>query len=178
MPRYDLHCHSTHSDGLLPPAEVVRRAASRGVEVLALTDHDETSGLAEARVAAADAGLRFVDGAELSVSWNDVTLHVVALGIDPNCRELLEGLAAIRAGRDQRARLMADSLAKAGIEDAYEGAAAYVTNERLIGGRILRGSWSTLATSATPRPRFSTTSPSASPATSTTSGPRCRRRSG
>ena len=133
MPRYDLHCHSTHSDGLLPPAEVVRRAASRGVEVLALTDHDETSGLAEARAAAVDAGLRFVDGAELSVSWHDVTLHVVALGIDPHCSELLEGLAAIRSGRDQRARLMADSLAKAGIEDAYEGAAAYVTNERLIG---------------------------------------------
>jgi 3',5'-nucleoside bisphosphate phosphatase len=67
------------------------------------------------------------------VSWHDVTLHVVALGIDPDCRELLDGLAAIRSGRDQRARLMAASLAKAGIEDAYDGAAAYVTNERLIG---------------------------------------------
>jgi 3',5'-nucleoside bisphosphate phosphatase len=133
MPRYDLHCHSTHSDGLLPPAEVVRRAASRGVEVLALTDHDETSGLAEARAAAREAGLRFVDGAELSVSWHDVTLHVVALGIDPDCRELQDGLAAIRAGRDQRAKRMADSLAEAGITGAYEGAAAYVTNERLIG---------------------------------------------
>lgn len=133
MPRYDLHCHSTHSDGLLPPAEVVLRAASRGVDVLALTDHDETSGLAEARAAAAGTGLRFIDGAELSVSWNDVTLHVIALGIDPECRELQEGLAAIRTGRDQRARRIAASLADAGIADAYEGAAAYVTNERLIG---------------------------------------------
>jgi 3',5'-nucleoside bisphosphate phosphatase len=133
MPRYDLHCHSTYSDGLLPPAEVVRRAASRGVDVLALTDHDETSGLAEARAAAADTNMRLVDGAELSVSWNDVTLHVVALGIDPACRELQDGLAAIRSGRDRRARRMADSLADAGITGAYEGAAAYVTNERLIG---------------------------------------------
>jgi predicted metal-dependent phosphoesterase TrpH len=133
MPRYDLHCHSTHSDGLLPPAEVVRRAASRGVEVLALTDHDETSGLAEARAAAADAGMRLVDGAELSVSWHDVTLHVVALGIDADCPELQEGLATIRSGRDQRARRMAESLAHAGIDGAYEGAAAYVTNERLVG---------------------------------------------
>jgi predicted metal-dependent phosphoesterase TrpH len=133
MLRYDLHCHSTYSDGLLPPAEVVRRAASRGVEVLALTDHDETGGLAEARAAARDAGLRLVDGAELSVSWHDVTLHVVALGIDPDCRELQDGLAAIRTGRDQRAQRMADSLAEAGITGAYEGAAAYVTNERLIG---------------------------------------------
>ncbi len=133
MPRYDLHCHSTHSDGLLAPAEVVLRAAARGVDVLALTDHDETSGLAEARAAAASAGLRFVDGAELSVSWHDVTLHVVALGIDPDCQELQEGLVAIRTGRDQRARRIAASLADAGIAGAYEGAAAYVTNERLIG---------------------------------------------
>jgi hypothetical protein len=133
MPRYDLHCHSTHSDGLLPPAEVVRRAARRGVEVLALTDHDETGGLAEARAAATDSGLRFVDGAELSVSWHDVTLHVVALGIDPECRELQDGLGAIRAGRDQRAKRMADSLADAGIAGAYQGAVAYVANERLIG---------------------------------------------
>ena len=133
MPRYDLHCHSTHSDGLLSPADVARRAARRGVDVLALTDHDEVSGLAEARAAAADAGIRFVDGAELSVSWHDVTLHVVALGIDPGCAALQEGLASIRAGRTARARRIADSLAAAGVPDAYEGAAAYVTNERLIG---------------------------------------------
>src|SRR5947207_15778182 len=95
MPRYDLHCHSTHSDGLLPPAAVVLRAARRGVDVLALTDHDETSGLAEARAAAADTGLRFIAGAELSVSWHDLTLHVVALGIGPECRETQGALATI-----------------------------------------------------------------------------------
>jgi 3',5'-nucleoside bisphosphate phosphatase len=133
MPRYDLHCHSTHSDGLLSPADVARRAAQRGVDVLALTDHDEVSGLAEARAAAADAGMRLVDGAELSVSWHDLTLHVVALGIDPGCAELQQGLAAIRAGRTDRARSIADSLAVAGIDGAYEGASAYATNERLIG---------------------------------------------
>ena len=77
MLRYDLHCHSTHSDGLLKPAELAQRAARRGVDVLALTDHDELSGLAEARNAAEEAGIRFVNGAELSVSWHDVTLHVV-----------------------------------------------------------------------------------------------------
>ncbi len=133
MPRHDLHCHSTHSDGLLAPAEVVRRAASRGVEVLALTDHDETSGLSEARAAAAETDMRLVDGAELSVSWHDVTLHVVALNIDPDCPELRDGLTAIRAGRDQRAMRIAESLADAGIAGAYDGAAAYATNERLIG---------------------------------------------
>lgn len=132
MPRYDLHSHSTYSDGLLAPAAVAQRAAARGVNVWALTDHDETGGLAEARAAAEEAGLRFIDGAELSVTWNDVTLHVVALGIDPACALLQEGLESIRAGRDQRARRIADSLESAGVEGAYDGAAGYVTNERLI----------------------------------------------
>jgi predicted metal-dependent phosphoesterase TrpH len=132
MLRYDLHCHSTHSDGVLRPAELVRRAAARGVDVLALTDHDETSGLAEARDAATDAGIRFVDGAELSVSWGDVTLHVIALGIDPAHQPLQDGLTAIREGRSGRARRIANALADAGIAGAYEGAMQYVTSERLI----------------------------------------------
>ncbi len=130
--RYDLHCHSTRSDGLLAPAEVVRRAASRGVDVLALTDHDDVAGLEEARAAAAEAGIAFVAGAELSVSWDEITVHVVALGIDPANAGLLAGLAAIRDGREGRARRIADSLAAAGIADAYEGARRHVTAERLI----------------------------------------------
>lgn len=130
--RYDLHCHSTYSDGLLRPAEVVRRAGQRGVHVLALTDHDETSGLAEAREAAGSAGVRLVDGAELSVSWRDITLHVVALGIDPDCADLALGLEAIRQGRAQRAHRMGDELAAAGIPAAYAGAMRFVTSERLV----------------------------------------------
>ena len=132
MPRYDLHCHSTRSDGLLSPADLVRRAASRGVDVLALTDHDEIYGLAEARAAAEEAAIRFIDGAELSVSWSDITLHVVALGIDPQCETLLAGLARIREGRAQRAKRIGEALAATGIEGAYDGAMAYVTSERLI----------------------------------------------
>jgi len=130
--RYDLHCHSTYSDGLLPPADVVRRARARGVDVLALTDHDETSGLSEARTAAHEAGVRLIDGAELSVSWRDITLHVVALGIDPDCVELSEGLKTIRSGRMQRAQRMGEELAAAGIAGAYAGAMKFVTSARLI----------------------------------------------
>src|SRR5437660_12247352 len=85
MLRYDLHSHSTHSDGLLTPTELVRRAAQRGVDVLALTDHDELSGLAAARAAASEAGLRLTDGAELSDRWRGVTWHVPALPLDPEC---------------------------------------------------------------------------------------------
>jgi 3',5'-nucleoside bisphosphate phosphatase len=132
MMRYDLHCHSTRSDGTLSPAAVVQRAAERGVQVLALTDHDEVAGLDEARDAARETGIRFVDGAELSVTWRDTTVHVVALGIDPGHAALANGLDAIRKGRDARARRIGESLAEAGIPDAFDGALAYVTSERLI----------------------------------------------
>jgi predicted metal-dependent phosphoesterase TrpH len=132
VPRYDLHCHSTHSDGLLAPSAVVARAAARGVGVLALTDHDEVSGLAEARSAAADAGIELVCGAELSVTWDDSTLHVVALRIDPTHSVLTEGLDVIRVGRATRARRIGEALAAAGIKGAYEGAMKYVTSERLV----------------------------------------------
>src|SRR4051812_14949311 len=104
MLHYDLHCHSTRSDGLLSPTDVVRRAAARGVEVIALTDHDEVAGLAEARAAARDAGIAFIDGSELSVTWNGETVHVVALGIDPDNVALTKGLTDVRSGRDARAR--------------------------------------------------------------------------
>src|SRR5262249_28389793 len=132
MIRYDLHSHSTCSDGLLSPAALVRRAAARGVEVLALTDHDELAGLAEAREAACETGIRLIEGAELSVSWRDVTLHVLAFSIDPSCPALIEGLAAIREGRTKRARRVGDALAAAGINGAYEGALQFVTSESLV----------------------------------------------
>ena len=131
MPRYDLHCHSTHSDGLLPPAAVVARAGERGVDVLALTDHDELSGLAEARDAALAAGVTLVCGSELSVTWDGITVHVVALGIDPGqCGAERGPRREFGAGRSTRARRIADALAGAGIPGAYEGAMRYVTSER------------------------------------------------
>jgi len=130
--RYDLHCHSTQSDGLLSPTALVRRAAERGVDVLALTDHDEVGGLAEASAVARELGIRLVNGAELSVSWRDVTLHVLAYRIDPDCPDLLEGLASIREGRTARARRIGDSLATAGIPDAFEGALKFVTSKSLV----------------------------------------------
>ena len=132
MRHYDLHCHSTRSDGLLPPASVVARAASRGVDVLALTDHDEVSGLDEARQAAAAAGIDLVCGTELSVSWEDLTIHVVGLRINPDHAALCAGLESIRAGRAMRARRMGDALAAAGIPGAYEGALRFVTSGRLV----------------------------------------------
>lgn len=129
----DLHCHSSISDGLLAPAEVVRRAHGNGVELLALTDHDEIGGLPAALAEAQLLGMRFVSGVEISVSWgDDQTVHIVALGFDPQCRLLIDGLAAVRSGRDSRALRMAAELDKVGIHGAYEGALKYAGNPALI----------------------------------------------
>lgn len=132
MSTYDLHCHSTCSDGLLAPGEVVARAAARGVNVLALTDHDDVAGIADARSAADAAGITLVAGAELSVSWEGHTIHVVGLHIDPASPGLVRGLAGIRDGRNSRARRMGEALAAAGIPDAYAGAMRYVTSPALV----------------------------------------------
>ena len=128
----DLHCHSTASDGTLAPADVVRRAHANGVDLLALTDHDELLGLAEAAAEAADIGLRFVPGVEISVSWLDQTLHIVGLGVDPANEALVAGLAQVRGGRDGRAMRIGDELARIGIPGAFEGALRYAGNPALL----------------------------------------------
>ncbi|NTV11869.1 MAG: PHP domain-containing protein, partial [Zoogloea sp.] len=128
----DLHCHSTVSDGLLAPADVVRRAAANGVELLALTDHDETGGVAEAAAAAGEAGIRFVPGVEISVSVADHTVHIVGLGVDAANPQLVAGLAQVRSGRDGRAARIAAELDKAGIHGALEGARRFAGNPALV----------------------------------------------
>jgi predicted metal-dependent phosphoesterase TrpH len=120
--KYDLHSHSTASDGTLAPRELVRRAAAAGVEVLALTDHDITEGLSEASQAAMEAGIRLVPGVEISVSWNRQTVHIVGLHIDPEQPQLTAGLAGLREFRDWRAEEIGRRLARAGIAGAFEGA--------------------------------------------------------
>lgn len=128
----DLHCHSTVSDGWLTPTEVVLRAAANGVDFLALTDHDETGGLAEAQAAAEAAGIRFVPGVEISVTWGGETIHVVGLGIESAHPVLQAGLMQVRSGRTARARKMSDALAELGIRDALDGAMAFARNPALV----------------------------------------------
>ena len=99
---YDLHCHSTASDGELAPAALVRYAHTRGVQALALTDHDTTAGLAEAQSAAVALGMTLINGVEISVSWNERLIHIVGLGFDRNAPELLRGLADLRRQRETR----------------------------------------------------------------------------
>lgn len=121
----DLHSHSNVSDGLFTPAELVEHAASHGVRVLALTDHDDIDGLADARQAAALHGIQLVNGVEISVTWKKRTLHIVGLNIDPDNQDLRTGLAQVRQSRLERAKQMAIGLERAGIHGSFEAASSY-----------------------------------------------------
>lgn len=132
MPRIDLHCHSTVSDGLLEPAALLRHAARQGVGMLALTDHDDVDGLDAARAEAGELGISFVPGVEISVTWRNHTIHVVGLRVDARNEALLQGLQVVRGGRAERARRMAESLARAGIPGAFEGALRLAGSPRIL----------------------------------------------
>jgi predicted metal-dependent phosphoesterase TrpH len=128
----DLHCHSVISDGTLTPEALAQRAKAAGVELWALTDHDEISGQARAIAAARAIGLPYVTGTEISVSFAGRVVHIVGLGFDHEAPELVEGLRTTRGGREPRAREMAAGLAQVGIQGAFEGALQYVGNPDLI----------------------------------------------
>lgn len=128
----DLHCHSVVSDGTLTPEALAGRAAAGGVQLWSLTDHDEIGGQARAIAAARAAGLAYLTGTEISVSFTGRVVHIVGLGFDHEATELAEGLRATRGGREARARDMAASLAQVGIHGAFEGALKYVGNPDLI----------------------------------------------
>ena len=128
----DLHCHSHVSDGTLGPQALAARAKANGVELWALTDHDETGGQRHARDAAAALGLPWVSGVEMSVTFAGTTVHVVGLGFDLDDAVLAEGLRVTRGGREQRARDMAAGLAQVGIKGSFDGALKYVGNPELI----------------------------------------------
>ncbi len=108
------------------------RAKANGVELWSLTDHDEVSGQHRARAAARALGLPYLTGTEISVTFADVTVHIVGLGFDPDHPALVQGLHRTRGGRGERAQEMSAQLEKVGIHGAYEGALKYVGNPELI----------------------------------------------
>ena len=128
----DLHCHSVVSDGTLTPEALAERAKANGVHLWALTDHDELGGQKRAREAASAINLDYLAGVEISVTWMGETIHIVGLGIDAEHAGIIEGLRRTREGRGNRAQLMADQLAKVGINGAYEGALHFAGNHQLI----------------------------------------------
>ncbi len=128
----DLHCHSYISDGALSPAEVVRLAHANGCTLLALTDHDHTGGLAEARAEAQKCGIRLINGVEISVTWRKRTVHIVGLNFDDGNEDLQKLLAEVRKGRLKRLEAIAAKLEKRGISGAYEGALALAANPEMV----------------------------------------------
>ncbi len=128
----DLHCHSVVSDGTLTPEALAERAKANGVELWALTDHDEVGGQHRAAAAAKAQGMHYLTGTEISVTFIDHTVHIVGLGFDPDNAELVKGLRETRGGRTERAKEMSDGLAKVGIKGAFEGALKFVGNPELI----------------------------------------------
>ena len=128
----DLHCHSCVSDGTLEPEALAARAKANGVDLWALTDHDEIDGQQRARDAALALGMDYLTGTEISVTFAGTTVHIVGLGFDADNAALQAGLAETRGGRRLRAMEMAEGLAKVGIQGAFEGALPYVGNPELI----------------------------------------------
>jgi predicted metal-dependent phosphoesterase TrpH len=129
LDNFDLHNHSTASDGLLSPTQLMEYGARLGVHAMALTDHDTVEGVAEAGDAARRCGIRFVPGVEISVTWGQTTVHVVGLGVDPGSSLLVAGLDSVRDGRLGRARQMAGLLERLGIPGTFEAALALAGSE-------------------------------------------------
>ncbi len=128
----DLHCHSVVSDGTLTPEALAARAKANGVELWALTDHDEISGQARALAAAKTQGMQYLTGTEISVTFAGQTIHIVGLGFDHEDTGLQQGLRKTRGGRGERAQEMSQGLAQVGIHGCYEGALKDVGNPELI----------------------------------------------
>jgi predicted metal-dependent phosphoesterase TrpH len=128
----DLHCHSVVSDGTLTPEALATRAKANGVQLWALTDHDEIGGQERAIAAAKALDMKYLTGVEISITFAGKTVHIVGLGFDHTNPDLVQGLRNTRGGRAERAREMSEDLAKVGIHGAYEGALKFAGNHELI----------------------------------------------
>ena len=128
----DLHCHSVVSDGTLTPEALAARAKNNGVQIWALTDHDELSGQERAKQAALALGMQYISGVEISVTWCEQTVHIVGLGVGDKNQALIDGLYRTRNGRSERAKEMSAQLESVGIPNAYEGALHFVGNPELV----------------------------------------------
>ncbi|WP_301098208.1 PHP domain-containing protein [Otariodibacter sp.] len=125
----DLHSHSTASDGMLTPAQLVERAVEFNIEMLALTDHDTLAGIEEAKRFAQTQPIEFISGVEISILWEGKSIHLAALNVDENNEDLLKLMQSQADLRQRRAELIGEKLAKAGVANAYEGAKALASGE-------------------------------------------------
>ena len=124
--------HSIFSDGVLTPEELAKKAYDNGVELISLTDHDETAGLERMKDAACELGMDFVTGCEVSTDFAHEAIHIVGLNFDPKNEALQKLLKAIREKRFNRALKMAEKFEALGLHGALEGAQEQASNSMLI----------------------------------------------
>jgi len=127
----DLHCHTTASDGDLSPTEIVERAIKNGVDVLAITDHDNIDGYLEAKKTAVSDRIKLITGIEFSAVWGGVNIHIVGLDFDPQCLQL--PIERQKTAREARALEIAKRLERQGVKNALAGAQHFATNSRVMG---------------------------------------------
>jgi len=128
---YDLHTHTTESDGTYHPEELIAKADDAGIETLAITDHDTTSGLAAAYNASRQKNIKLIPGVELSVTWNEKNFHIIGLNIDPDSKNRIDGLSSQKKLREQRAIKIGERLENCGIHGAYAGAKQLASDESI-----------------------------------------------
>lgn len=128
---YDFHCHSDQSDGALSPENLVDRAKDRGVNYLALTDHDTVAGIARASARAAQADITLIAGIELSTQWQGRGVHIVGLDIDVTAPAIINAVEQQSHARELRAITIAERLSKVGIDGALEGARSFAGDAKL-----------------------------------------------
>ena len=120
MPGYDLHTHSTFSDGTATPTENVALACERGLDGIAVTDHDTMDGWGEALAAASDADLRIVPGVELSAEHDGASLHVLGYWVDPAHEGLRAELRRLHDTRFRRGEMIVEKLRALGHDISFE----------------------------------------------------------
>jgi len=137
----DFHTHTTASDGILNPEQLVDRARSRNIRLFAITDHDTLKGYeaAAAYYSPCDGEMSLVSGLEFSCVWSGATIHVVGLGVECAHPALQQGLARLAGARIDRGQVIAERLAKLGFPGALEGALLQAGDSQL--GRPHFAAW-------------------------------------
>jgi predicted metal-dependent phosphoesterase TrpH len=136
--KYDLHTHTTESDGKYTPDELITQADIAGIDVLAITDHDTTTGLAKAYQATLNKNISLIPGVELSVCWGNRSFHIVGLKINPENNLLGDNLAEHKQQRELRAIKIGEQLDKCGIPYAYDGAKQLASDEAITRNHFAR----------------------------------------
>ncbi|MBD3379063.1 MAG: PHP domain-containing protein [Candidatus Omnitrophica bacterium] len=128
---FDLHIHTTASDGVLSPSEVVEKALEEGLRTIAITDHDTVSGVEEALAKGREAGITVIPGVEISVEFSPGTMHMCGYFIDPGDPALLRVLEKIRGGRNKRNEIILEKLKNSGMHVSLEEVLA-VSGEEVV----------------------------------------------